>query len=53
VLNNSGGGIFRNLEGARDLPELEKFIATRQQNSAKSTAEEAGMNYFKADNSES
>jgi len=53
VLNNSGGGIFRNLEGARDLPELEKFIATRQQNSAKSTAEEAGMHYFKADNSES
>ncbi|MEY2792985.1 MAG: 2-succinyl-5-enolpyruvyl-6-hydroxy-3-cyclohexene-carboxylic-acidynthase [Bacteroidota bacterium] len=50
VLNNSGGGIFRNLEGAKDLPELEKFIATKQNNTAEFIAKNAGLLYFKAEN---
>jgi len=46
VLNNSGGGIFRNLEGAKDLPELESLISTRQTNSAQNTANDAGLHYL-------
>ncbi len=49
VFNNSGGGIFRLLEGSRKLPELETWFATEQHLSAKATAEQHGLNYFRAD----
>ena len=26
IFNNGGGGIFRNLDGAKDLPELTEFM---------------------------
>jgi len=51
ILNNSGGGIFRNLEGAKDLPELEDFIATAQENTAEYVAEAARLTYLSATNS--
>ncbi len=51
ILNNSGGGIFRNLEGAKDLHELEDYISTKQENSAEFTALENGFDYLKAENS--
>lgn len=48
VINNAGGGIFRNLEGAKDLPELEGYIATHQQQTAEKTALDAGLVYLSA-----
>jgi 2-succinyl-5-enolpyruvyl-6-hydroxy-3-cyclohexene-1-carboxylate synthase len=50
VLNNQGGGIFRNLEGAKDLPELETYMETEQRFTAKNTALDAGITYFNAKN---
>jgi 2-succinyl-5-enolpyruvyl-6-hydroxy-3-cyclohexene-1-carboxylate synthase len=50
VLNNQGGGIFRNLEGAKDLPELETYMETEQRFRAKNTAIDAGIAYFNAKN---
>lgn len=50
VINNAGGGIFRNLEGAKDLPELEGYIATHQQQTAEKTALDAGLVYLSATN---
>ncbi len=50
VLNNQGGGIFRNLEGAKDLPELATFMETEQKFTAKNTALDAGIAYFNAKN---
>jgi 2-succinyl-5-enolpyruvyl-6-hydroxy-3-cyclohexene-1-carboxylate synthase len=46
VFNNGGGGIFRNLEGAKELPELEDFMETKQNLTAKNTCLDAGINYF-------
>lgn len=46
VLNNQGGGIFRNLPGAKDLPEREFLIATAQHRKAAHMAQEAGLNYL-------
>ena len=45
VFNNGGGGIFRNLEGAKELPELEDFMETKQNLTAKNTCLDAGINY--------
>ena len=50
MLNNQGGGIFRNLEGAKDLPELETYMETEQRFRAKNTAIDAGIAYFNAKN---
>ena len=50
VLNNQGGGIFRNLEGAKDLPELETYMETEQRFTAKNTSLDAGIAYFNAKN---
>jgi 2-succinyl-5-enolpyruvyl-6-hydroxy-3-cyclohexene-1-carboxylate synthase len=46
VFNNGGGGIFRNLEGAKELPELEDFMETKQNLTAKNTCLDAGINYY-------
>lgn len=48
VFNNGGGGIFRNLEGAKDLPELDEFMETRQGFTAENTTKDAGISYFSA-----
>jgi 2-succinyl-5-enolpyruvyl-6-hydroxy-3-cyclohexene-1-carboxylate synthase len=50
VFNNRGGGIFRNLDGAKDLPELDEFMETRQGFTAENTAKDAGLSYFSAAN---
>lgn len=46
VFNNGGGGIFRNLEGAKELPELEDFMETKQNLTAKNTCLDAGIKYY-------
>jgi len=48
VFNNGGGGIFRNLEGAKDLPELDEFMETQQGFTAENTAKDANISYFSA-----
>lgn len=50
IFNNSGGGIFGILDGAKDLPELGKFMVTKQEFRAKNTALDAGIDYFSANN---
>jgi 2-succinyl-5-enolpyruvyl-6-hydroxy-3-cyclohexene-1-carboxylate synthase len=50
VFNNGGGGIFRNLEGAKDLPELDVFMETQQGFTAENTAKDANISYFSAKN---
>jgi len=50
VFNNGGGGIFRNLEGAKDLPELGEFMETHQGFTAENTAKDANISYFSAKN---
>jgi 2-succinyl-5-enolpyruvyl-6-hydroxy-3-cyclohexene-1-carboxylate synthase len=52
VFNNGGGGIFRNLEGAKELPELNEFMETQQNFTAKNTCLDAGLNYYSARNFE-
>ena len=46
VFNNGGGGIFRNLDGAKDLPELADFMETKQNFTAKNTCLDAGIDYY-------
>jgi 2-succinyl-5-enolpyruvyl-6-hydroxy-3-cyclohexene-1-carboxylate synthase len=48
VFNNAGGGIFRNLEGSKDLPELAQFMETQQNFTAKNTCLDAGVHYYSA-----
>lgn len=50
VFNNGGGGIFRNLEGAKDLPELAGFMETKQNFTAKNTCLDAGLDYYSVKN---
>lgn len=50
VINNSGGNIFRFIDGPSELPELETFFETKHSRKAKSLAEEAGLDYFSASN---
>jgi 2-succinyl-5-enolpyruvyl-6-hydroxy-3-cyclohexene-1-carboxylate synthase len=50
VFNNGGGGIFRNLDGAKDLPELNEFMETQQDFTAENTAKDARISYFSAFN---
>ena len=52
VFNNGGGGIFRNLDGAKELPELNEFMETQQNFTAKNTCLDAGINYYSARNFE-
>jgi 2-succinyl-5-enolpyruvyl-6-hydroxy-3-cyclohexene-1-carboxylate synthase len=48
VFNNGGGGIFRNLDGAKELPELAEFMETKQYFTAKNTCLDAGIDYYSA-----
>jgi len=50
--NNSGGGIFRMIDGPSHQPELEPFFETSQKMKANLTAEESNMEYLSATNFE-
>jgi 2-succinyl-5-enolpyruvyl-6-hydroxy-3-cyclohexene-1-carboxylate synthase len=51
LLNNSGGNIFRTLDGAKDQPELDQYFVTNQKLNAKSTAAEFEIEYLSATSS--
>jgi 2-succinyl-5-enolpyruvyl-6-hydroxy-3-cyclohexene-1-carboxylate synthase len=48
VINNSGGGIFRIIEGPSTLPELESFFEVKHSYKAEQIAAAFGLSYFKA-----
>jgi 2-succinyl-5-enolpyruvyl-6-hydroxy-3-cyclohexene-1-carboxylate synthase len=48
VLNNSGGNIFRMIDGPAGLPELEEYFETRHSFTAKRTSEDSQITYFHA-----
>ncbi|MCG8306282.1 MAG: 2-succinyl-5-enolpyruvyl-6-hydroxy-3-cyclohexene-1-carboxylic-acid synthase [Cytophagales bacterium] len=52
LLNNHGGGIFRLIDGAKQLHELEEFFETHQKLSAANTAKDFGLAYFNPKNIE-
>lgn len=52
VLNNSGGNIFRMIDGPAGLPELENYFETRHPFTAKRTSEDSKISYFQAANME-
>ncbi len=47
VLNNHGGGIFRQIDGPKQLKELEEFFETKQKLNTANTARNFGLKYFK------
>lgn len=49
ILNNSGGGIFRFIEGSSDVEELEEFLETRHGLSAKYMAKNFNIDYLFCD----
>ena len=49
LLNNHGGGIFRMINGPKELPELEEYFETRQPLTAQKLAEEFDMDYLLCD----
>ena len=50
LINNSGGGIFRIIQGPSQTDELEEFFETKQTVSAKKMVEFYGWNYLSANN---
>lgn len=48
VFNNSGGGIFRLIDGPASVPEMAERFEARIQSSAQHKAKEHGMDYFSA-----
>lgn len=50
LFNNHGGGIFRMINGPKQLDELEEFFETRQHLNAANTARDFGMKYFNLKN---
>jgi len=50
VINNSGGGIFRIIEGPDQLEELEEFFETHHEADISKLSEAFGFNYFIAKN---
>ena len=50
LLNNFGGGIFKNIDGPAGIPELNPFIATPHNMDAKLLAEHFKLGYFKVVN---
>lgn len=53
ILNNSGGGIFRNIEGAPQMKESDPFLYTPHHLNALKIAEQFSLGYFSADDRES
>ncbi|TDB66963.1 2-succinyl-5-enolpyruvyl-6-hydroxy-3-cyclohexene-1-carboxylic-acid synthase [Arundinibacter roseus] len=49
VLNNSGGSIFRMIDGPAKQPELETFFETKHSYTAQRTAEDSGLDYLHVD----
>ncbi|MGC3946665.1 MAG: 2-succinyl-5-enolpyruvyl-6-hydroxy-3-cyclohexene-1-carboxylic-acid synthase [Chryseolinea sp.] len=45
LLNNHGGGIFKMIDGPGNLSEVDEFLVTRQQLTAKKLCEEFGFEY--------
>jgi len=52
VLNNRGGGIFRNIDGPSDMPEAGTYLYTPHRLDASHTAAQHGLGYLKADSAE-
>jgi len=52
VFNNQGGGIFRLIDGPKNLPELEKYFETRHDRTAEYICAENKIRYFPVKNSE-
>lgn len=50
VINNSGGGIFRFIEGPSQLPELEEFFETKHNYPAEGIARSFNINYQSCNN---
>jgi 2-succinyl-5-enolpyruvyl-6-hydroxy-3-cyclohexene-1-carboxylate synthase len=50
VINNSGGGIFRFLQGSAEADELEEFFATSHQMSAEHVARQYSLPYRQCNN---
>ncbi|MFN8346658.1 MAG: 2-succinyl-5-enolpyruvyl-6-hydroxy-3-cyclohexene-1-carboxylic-acid synthase [Spirosomataceae bacterium] len=46
LFNNGGGNIFRLIDGPSAQPELEQYFETRHHTTARSAAEDAGLDYF-------
>ena len=46
ILNNHGGGIFRLINGPKQLPELSEYFETNQKLNAANTARDFGMKYY-------
>ncbi|RMD93489.1 MAG: 2-succinyl-5-enolpyruvyl-6-hydroxy-3-cyclohexene-1-carboxylic-acid synthase, partial [Calditrichaeota bacterium] len=53
IINNQGGGIFRILDGAKDLPELDQFFEVEHHLTAENTARDFGLDYFCCEDSKS
>lgn len=49
ILNNSGGGIFRFIEGSSEIDELEEFLETSHYLTAKHIAINFNINYYLCD----
>lgn len=52
VLNNHGGGIFRNIEGPAEMPEASPFLYTPHRLDASHIAAQYGLGYLTADSTE-
>lgn len=52
ILNNSGGGIFRLIEGPQQMPELGEFLETQHQRNAALLAKDMNVEYAAANNYE-
>ena len=49
IINNSGGGIFRLIDGPSSVPELAERFETRTRTTARFKAEQFGLDYFACD----
>ena len=49
LLNNHGGGIYKMIDGPGNLAEVDEFLVTRQQLTAKKLCEEFGFEYSELD----
>ena len=48
VINNGGGGIFRIIDGPKQVPQLERFFETAHNRSVKGLVQSFGIDYFLA-----
>ena len=53
VINNYGGGIFRILDGASELPELTQHFEVEHRLTARNTAADHGLDYMFCDSAQS